>query len=527
MRDVVIDRLVLRNWLRRNTRLVLLAAFALVLALLSLTGGLEGLTTYVAFLGILFTSGLARRLGRLLRVPEFGTGVELGGCSILLLMSATAWANRSDSVVYPWDLYNYLLVAGAVAYCTIWTYHTIRGARFWQQFALAAGTSVGSVCIFVWIVFLGYGVVRIPEDCVLPIVLGPLTFVVAWLPCFAIVLVRDRRNERRLAGEAGDGQQAPGPLRSRITAYFALPPKPRGTNPFQFSLRSILLLTLVVGLLAGGLRTKFVQIQRQQAAMARLGGSDFADRYDFRPGVWVPWWLDRIFGDPLAARPYVDVRREWIADADLDYLHDFINEISLSLSGGFTDESLQRVGRVHSIWRLEVRDSPVTDAGLVHLKDLPALEELWLSDTAITDAGLERIASWKNLTVLKLCASAGITDAGMEQIGKMRNLYELRLCRTAITDDGLRHLSGLSNLRTLDLAGTRITGAGLEHITHLESLDVLRLSNTQLTDEDVGRLEALNSERTFILLDGTNVTEHGIGKLNRRLPNECRASFHW
>ena len=89
---------------------------------------------------------------------------------------------------------------------------------------------------------------------------------------------------------------------------------------------------------------------------------------------------------------------------------------------------------------VNLRDTQVTDAGLVHLKELTAkLQFLNLSDTGVTDAGLVHL---KGLT----------------------SLQSLHLGGTEVTDVGLEHLKGLTSLKTLDLRKTKVTTAGVEDL---------------------------------------------------------------
>ena len=63
---------------------------------------------------------------------------------------------------------------------------------------------------------------------------------------------------------------------------------------------------------------------------------------------------------------------------------------------------------------LDLRDTKVTDAGLVHLKGLTQLEWLWLSHTQVTDAGLVHLKGMTNLQRLGLPRQ--ITDAGLTEL---------------------------------------------------------------------------------------------------------------
>ena len=86
-------------------------------------------------------------------------------------------------------------------------------------------------------------------------------------------------------------------------------------------------------------------------------------------------------------------------------------------------------GEIFSVY---LSDTRITDAGLVHLKELISLNQLYLDYTQITDAGLEQL---KDLTKLQW----------------------LHLSNTQITDVGLEHLKGLTELQEIGLDGTQIT----------------------------------------------------------------------
>jgi serine/threonine protein kinase len=92
--------------------------------------------------------------------------------------------------------------------------------------------------------------------------------------------------------------------------------------------------------------------------------------------------------------------------------------------------------RAFVLYAVNLWNKRVTDATLLHLKDLSQLRGLQLKRAQISDAGLEQL---KGLTTLR----------------------ELNLSGTSVGDSGLEHLKGLTNLRTLDLTATLVTTKGL------------------------------------------------------------------
>ena len=60
-----------------------------------------------------------------------------------------------------------------------------------------------------------------------------------------------------------------------------------------------------------------------------------------------------------------------------------------------------------------------------------------------------------------------VTDAGLLHLKDLAKLETLHLTTTHISNAGLAHLKGLSNLRGLGLANTDVTNAGLVHLKAL------------------------------------------------------------
>ena len=130
----------------------------------------------------------------------------------------------------------------------------------------------------------------------------------------------------------------------------------------------------------------------------------------------------------------------------------------------------------------------LTDAGLVHLKQLTSLQKLELSHTEITDVGLARLRGLTGLQSLWV-HHIQISDAGLVHLKRLTSLQELNLSYTQVTDAGLGHLEGLKDLQYLWLEHIQITDAGLVHLEGLTNLFVLLLTDTQVTDAGVKRLQ--------------------------------------
>ena len=112
---------------------------------------------------------------------------------------------------------------------------------------------------------------------------------------------------------------------------------------------------------------------------------------------------------------------------------------------------------------VNLTNTQVSDAGLVHLKGLTNLRQLNLRNTRISDAGLVHLKGLTKMKVLIL-TEIPITDAGLAHLEGLAKLEKLILYDTQITDAGLVHLKGLTGLKSLNLTNTKITDSGLSEL---------------------------------------------------------------
>ena len=82
---------------------------------------------------------------------------------------------------------------------------------------------------------------------------------------------------------------------------------------------------------------------------------------------------------------------------------------------------------------------------------------------AVDDTTLEYI---KHLPAVRLLClnSAQVTDTGLRNLESLTSLRSLELINNPITDLGLEHLRGLTNLERLNLWNTKVTAAGISRL---------------------------------------------------------------
>ena len=171
---------------------------------------------------------------------------------------------------------------------------------------------------------------------------------------------------------------------------------------FQFSIRSLLLLTVVVAVLSSWFTVRMREARRQREtveAIHKLGaiGYDYQSDSSMRPIPYAnppgPAWMRNLLGD------------------------DWFDSVSAVLIVG----------------------SQVTDIDLENLKGLNHLKYLTLHETTITDAGLENLTGLQQLQNLQISGS-NITDAGLKQLERLKQLKAIYLIYTHVTDAGVAKL---------------------------------------------------------------------------------------
>jgi Leucine-rich repeat (LRR) protein len=242
---------------------------------------------------------------------------------------------------------------------------------------------------------------------------------------------------------------------------------------FQFSLRTLLIVTLVVAIPCAWVGRKIERKRRERAAVAlieNLGGHVVYNyQTDGTREPFGPAWLRELLGK------------------------DFFSEVDRIRLMSVTDDVLQQLKQFGELRSLLLDGSGITDPGLEHLEGLTHLSDLNLSRTAITDAGLAHLA--------------GLAD-----------LERLDISESHITGAGVDSLKGLPHLQMLELHQTQITDATLTSLVEFPELRHLYLSRNQITDANLASLKKMTRLR-FLYLAETNVTAAGIADLEKSLPD--------
>ena len=276
---------------------------------------------------------------------------------------------------------------------------------------------------------------------------------------------------------------------------------------FQFSLKSMLLFTLIVAILCSWFAVRVRQAKRQEAAIAAIEGLGGEIRYH---------------GDDYFRNSFEDEKQvvshepsRIVIHSRRFFGHDFLSPVDAARS--VPGAALVHLKGLSNLKYLDIRYAPATDSNLIHLSELTNLRGLDLSHAGVTDAGLVHLGGLTNLELLDL-GDTEVTDSGLAHLGGLTNLEELDLRDTGVTDAGLLHLEGLTQLEWLNLSHTRVADAGLVHLQRLPDLKSLDLTGTDVTDAGLEHLRKVTG-LLWLGLPDTQVTAAGARKLQQALPN--------
>ena len=164
---------------------------------------------------------------------------------------------------------------------------------------------------------------------------------------------------------------------------------------FQFSLRSLMLLVVVVAIPCSWLSVELKAAREQNAAVEAIQ----------KAGGWV----------------------------ECNEGYDPNGLVPVALLDGWQGFYFMNVTDVY------FDEAKVGDSELEHLKGLPQLRFLALNGTSVSDAGLKHLKGFTQLESLFL-EGTNVSDAGLEHLKGLTQLKTLDLSRTKVSDEGVRML---------------------------------------------------------------------------------------
>jgi hypothetical protein len=220
---------------------------------------------------------------------------------------------------------------------------------------------------------------------------------------------------------------------------------------FQFSIRSLLALTVAVAIPFSWLAVEMKRVRKQEEIVMLIeqaGGSveyfgsleeKLLAMYEGR--LPEPKWLLYLFGQ------------------------DFFYDVTFVTLHGATPEHLSRFSQLHTLMFFDVK---ISNAILLDCQRFSHLKSLTFCECDLDNEGLYAITKIKHLKDLDL-TDACITDQGLVYIQELRELESLKfeslkdeVSPIDISNEGLMYLKGLRNLTSLTLVKTKVTDEGVK-----------------------------------------------------------------
>ncbi len=214
--------------------------------------------------------------------------------------------------------------------------------------------------------------------------------------------------------------------------------------------------------------------------------------------------------------PWLSLENSPISDAGLVHIAK-LGRASYGLSklylgsSQITGSGLPLLAPLESLQYLSLKQLPIDNDRLAKLPNFPQLQYLGLDGTRITDDGLKTLTRYPQLQVLWLDNTA-ITDAGLMHLSPLTRLHTLYMPSTNTAGPGLAELRALPNLTSLSLKGVKLSPGALKHVAQLEQLESLGLDMTNVNDDQLADLAGLSRLRV-LWLSGTAIGDPGLQHL--------------
>ncbi len=185
-------------------------------------------------------------------------------------------------------------------------------------------------------------------------------------------------------------------------------------------------------------------------------------------------------------------------------------------SGGSDDADMALLEHLRHVRTLHIRcNFHMTDAGMMHLKNLKQLDELSISYAHVTDEGLKVLEELPRLRVLML-SEVHVTGEGFRYLHGANMLEDLEF-GAGQRKISLAAVSDIPRLRCLSLQYSDLTDSDFSKLGQLPHLQELDLTSTDISDASVPTLLTLHALK-YLDITGTHISPAGREEILRGLP---------
>lgn len=214
---------------------------------------------------------------------------------------------------------------------------------------------------------------------------------------------------------------------------------------FQFSIRSLLVLTVAVAIPFSWLAVERKKADEQGQAVKEFRASYGYVRYDYErsPNAIPPgliWFHDLLGIDFFADVEAIDCTKQ-LTDKQMAYYLKLFPKTKY----------------------MRVYDYEITDAHMKHFRELTKLQRLEIYRSPITDAGLQHLQGLSQLEFVELFYT-DVTGVGFEHLQGLPKLSQVSLSGEKVTDRSILGLKGLTQLKALDLQSPTLSSNGVKRL---------------------------------------------------------------
>lgn len=286
---------------------------------------------------------------------------------------------------------------------------------------------------------------------------------------------------------------------------------------FRFSLRTLLVTTIVCALILGRIGDVTYRVRRQRQIVARIeklgGRCGYSEQYASGADARRPTFFGVIFGtDAIPKVNTVFWKNDAVQDSDLNLLNEFPHLAFLELQGkNVTDDGLNSLQRLKHLRYLTFTETKVTGRGIARLEAASKIEFLMFEGSTTGDSTLDGIGQLSNLRTLWLKSKSVITEAGFLNLKDLSSLETL-LVYVPVSDQSLGYLSEMPHLTRLEMVSPTTEDAGIRYLKNAKTLVRLNVSRTKITDAAIDDLVEMSQLRELTIMFNA-ITDTGIQKL--------------
>ena len=178
-----------------------------------------------------------------------------------------------------------------------------------------------------------------------------------------------------------------------------------------------------------------------------------------------------------------------------------------------TDDGLLNLREASALAHLVLMDVNVTNEGLAFLAGCPEVQTITLEGLEISDAGLTHLSGLTQLESLSLENCPGITGSGFSSLSALPALSEVNLVGTGVLPDHIDNLRLLEGVHEIKLDAAFVTDDVLAELAQIQSLERVRLFGAPLTDRGLEHLSGFQNLQVLELAGSTDISNEGIKSL--------------